>query len=298
MSGAPWILRSLLFVPGDRAEMIEKAPRYGADALILDLEDGVAPDAKPRARQIIAEALEKGFPPGLPVLVRINGIASGALEDDLGAALRARADAVCLPKCNAPEEIEAIDARLRLLEDQWGVQRGRLRVIPMIESARGVLNAAAIARSHARVAAVGFGAEDFTADIGVTRTREGGEVRFARAAVSLAAHAAGVDPLDGIYADFRDPDGLRADTAAARALGYTGKMVIHPGQVSTVHAAFAPSPADVEHARRILAAFDDARARGAGVAVVDGAMVDRPVVLRAQRILAIATRSQPGEARE
>ncbi len=297
MAGAPWILRSLLFVPGDRADMIEKAPRYGADALILDLEDGVAPDARPRARQIIAATLEKGFPHGLPVFVRVNGMASGVLQEDLGTALRPRADAVCLPKCNAPEEIQAMDARLQLLEDRWAVGRGRLRVIPMIESARGVLNAAAIARCHNRVAAVGFGAEDFTADLGVTRTREGGEVGFARAAVSLAAHAAGVEPLDGIFADFRDAAGLQADTASARALGYTGKMVIHPTQIGTVHAAFAPSPGEVDHARRVLAAFEDAQTRGAGIAVVDGAMVDRPIVLRAQRILAIAARSHPGEAR-
>ena len=113
---------------------------------------------------------------------------------------------------------------------------------------------------------------------------------YARAAVSLAAHAARVDALDGIYADFRDADGLRADTATARALGYTGKMVIHPAQVGTVHAAFAPSASEVEHAGRVVAAFADAQARGAGVAVVDGAMVDRPVVLRAQRVLAIADR--------
>jgi citrate lyase subunit beta/citryl-CoA lyase len=166
----------------------------------------------------------------------------------------------------------------------------------MIENARGVLNAAAIARCHSRVAAVGFGAEDFTADVGVTRTREGGEIGFARAMVSLAAHAAGVDPLDGVYADFRDAVGLQADTASARVLAYTGKMVIHPSQISTVHAAFAPSPEEVEHARRVLAAFDDAQTRGVGIAVVDGAMVDRPVVLRAQRIVAIAARSRPDEA--
>jgi citrate lyase subunit beta / citryl-CoA lyase len=290
MPGAPWILRSLLFVPGDRPDMIAKATRYGADALILDLEDGVAPDAKARARQTIATALERGFPQEPIILVRVNGMESGLLDDDLAIALRPRINAVCLPKCNAPEEIQAMDARLHLLEDRWGVSGGRIRLLPMIETARGVLAAPAIARGHRRVAALGFGAEDFTADIGVARTRAGGEVAYARAAVSLAAHAAGIDALDGIYADFRDADGLRADTASARTLGYTGKMLIHPAQVGTVHAAFAPSASEVEHAARIVAAFEEAQARGAGVAVVDGAMIDRPVVLRAQRILAIADR--------
>lgn len=297
MSDVPWVLRSLLFVPGNRADMIEKAARYGADALILDLEDGVAPAAKARAREIVGAALDQGFPDDLHIFIRINGTASGFLEEDLRGALRSRVDGVCLPKCDGPEEVLAMDARLQLLEDQWGVIRGRLRVIPMIETARGVLNAPAIARCHDRIAAVGFGAEDFTADIGVARTREGREVGFARAAVSLAAHAAGVDPLDGIYADFRDVEGLRADTASARMLGYMGKMVIHPSQVLPVNAAFAPSSAEADHARRILAAFEEAQARGAGIAVVDGAMVDRPVVLRAQRVLAIAARSEPGERR-
>jgi citrate lyase subunit beta / citryl-CoA lyase len=297
MAGAPWILRSLLFVPGNRADMIEKAPAYGADALILDLEDGVAPETRPRARQAVAEALERGFPPALPIFVRVNGMTSGLLDEDLRTALRPRVDAVCLPKCHTPEEIQAMNARLQLFEDRWSVARGRFRIIAMIESALGVVNAPAIARCHGRVVALGFGAEDFTADLGVTRTREGGELALARATVSVAAHAAGVDPLDGIYADFRDAEGLRVDTARARSLGYTGKMVIHPSQIGTVHAAFAPSAAEVDHARRVITAFDDATTRGAGIAVVDGAMVDRPIVLRAQRILEIAARSSPGEGR-
>lgn len=257
--------------------------------MILDLEDGVAPEAKPYARQCVAAALEAQFAEELPVFVRVNGLASGLLDNDLGQALRPRANAVCLPKAGSPDEIDAVDARLLILEDRLSMPRGRLRIVPMIESASGVLNAAAIARGP-RVAAVGFGAEDYTADMGVARTREGGELHFARAAVSLAARAAGVEPLDGIYADFRDVEGLRADTISARALGYSGKMVIHPTQIETVHSAFAPSAEEVDRARRIVAAFEEARARGMGIAVVDGAMVDRPVVLRAQRILEIAGR--------
>ena len=290
MPGTPWILRSLLFVPGHRAEMVEKAARSGADAIILDLEDGVAPDAKVRAREVVAAALERGFPDGMPVFVRVNGVESGLLEADLSGAFRPRTDALCVPKCDTAEQAHAVDAHLQGVEDRWGIARGRTKLIPMIESARGVLNAPAIARAGERVIAVGFGAEDFTADVGVARTREGAEVAHARAAVSLAAHAGRVEPLDGIYADFRDAAGLQADSRSARALGYTGKMLIHPAQIAPVHAVFAPSPAEVDHARRVVAAFEDAQARGEGIAVVDGAMVDRPVVLRAARILAIAGR--------
>ena len=290
MSGAPWILRSLLFVPGNRPEMIEKAPRYGADAIILDLEDGVAPEAKGRARHVVAAALERGFPGERPVFVRVNGITSGLLEEDVAQALRPRVDGVCVPKCDAPDEVHAVDAHLQLFEDASGLPRGGMWILPMIESAQGVLNAAAIARCHGRVAALGFGAEDLTADMGVTRTREGEEIAFARAAVGLAAHAGHVEALDGIFADFRDAEGLSRDTARARTLGYTGKMAIHPAQVAPIHAAFAPSPAAVDHARRVVAAFQEAQTQGVGIVVVDGAMVDRPVVLRAQRVLEIAAR--------
>ncbi len=297
MPGPPWILRSLLFVPGHRAELIEKAPGYGPDALILDLEDGVAPESKPRARRAVVAALERRLAPGLAIFLRVNAVGSGLLEEDLGAAFRPRVDAVCVPKCDTPEQVHAIDAHLERHEDRWGVARGHTKLVPMIESAQGVLNAPAIARSVARVVALGFGAEDFTADIGVVRTREGGEVGYGRAAVSLAAHAGRVEPLDGIYADFRDPAGLEADARAARALGYTGKMVIHPAQIDPVHAVFAPSPAEVEQARRVVSAFEHAQAHGEGIAVVDGAMVDRPVVLRAQRILKIAARPRSGADR-
>jgi len=296
MPGAPWVLRSLLFVPGNRPDMIAKAGRYGADALILDLEDGVAPDEKARACQVIAGALEAGIPGSPIVFLRVNGSGSGLLARDLREAFRPGVAALCLPKCEIPEEIHMLDASLDAVESRHRVHHGSTRILPMIESARGVVQAAAIAGSHARVCGLGFGAEDYTADLGVVRTRQGAEIAYPRAAVSVAAHAAGVDAVDGIYADFRDADGLRADTGAARALGYTGKLLIHPAQVAPVHAAFAPEPGEVEQARKIVAAFEAAEAGGSGIVVVDGAMVDRPVVLRARRTLAIASR--PAEGRE
>jgi len=298
MSGAPWVLRSLLFVPGNRPDMIAKAGRYGADALILDLEDGVAPDEKARARQVVAGALDAGVPGSPIVFLRVNGSGSGLLARDLREAFRPGAAALCLPKCETPEAVLTLDASLQALESQHRLPRGGIRILPMIESARGVVQAAAIAGSHARVCGLAFGAEDYTADLGVARTRQGAELAYPRAAVSVAARAAGVDAVDGIYADFRDADGLRADTGAARALGYTGKMLIHPAQVAPVHAAFAPEAAEVEQARRIVAAFEAAEARGSGIVVVDGAMVDRPVVLRARRTLAIASRPAAGRERD
>jgi citrate lyase subunit beta/citryl-CoA lyase len=291
MPDAPWILRSFLFVPGSRPELIVKAPRYGADAIILDLEDSVSLREKAAARHAVAAALETEVPEPLVVFVRVNSVSSGLLDLDCRDALRPRAHGVMLPKCDTPEHVQAADARLRVVEDRYRVPRGTLRLLALIESARGVQNAAAIARNHPRLCGVALGAEDLTADLGVTRTSEGGEVAYARAAVSLAAHAAGVDAVDSIYAAFRDERGLRADTAEARRWGYTGKLLIHPAQIGPVHEELAPTPEEVDRARRIVAAFADAQARGEGVTVVDGTMIDRPAAVRAARTLTVASRN-------
>lgn len=285
------VLRSLLFVPGHRHDMVPKASASGADAIILDLEDAVAPREKAAARRVVAEALEGSLPGRLAVFVRVNSLGSGLVDEDLRGAARARLDGICLPKCEAPADVEAMAARLLLAEDRLQIPRGRLRVLALVETARGVLEAAAIARQSARICGLVFGAEDFTADAGLVRTRAGAELTPARAAVAIAAHAAGVDPIDGIFADFRDEAGLIADTTEARRLGYTGKTLIHPAQIAPVHRVFAPDPDDVAKARRIVEAFQRATTAESGVVVVDGAMVDRPVVLRAQQLLARAERA-------
>ncbi len=290
MADSAWVLRSLLFVPGHRRDMIQKAAATEADALILDLEDGVAPAEKETARATVAAALEAPLPDRLVVLVRVNSTGSGLLDADLRAGARARMNGVCLPKCETPADVQSLSARLLAVEDRLGVPRGRLRILALVETARGVLNAAAIARESPRVWGVVFGAEDFTADAGLPRTREGSELAPARAAVSLAAHAAGGDAIDGIFADFRDEAGLVADTAEARRLGYTGKTVIHPAQIAPVHRVLAPAADEVAKARRIVEAFERAEAAGSGIVVVDNAMVDRPVAVRAQRVLARAAR--------
>jgi citrate lyase subunit beta/citryl-CoA lyase len=290
-AGSPWILRSLLFVPGHRGDMIPKAAAAGADAVILDLEDAVAPSEKAAARRTVAAALEGPMPDGLVVLVRTNAVASGLMDADLREAARPRMDGVCLPKCETPADVQAAAARLLAAEDRFGLPRGRLRLLALVETARGVLNAAAIARGSPRVWGLVFGAEDFTADAGLTRTREGAELAAARSAVALAAHAAGVEPLDGIFADFRDEPGLVADTEEAKRLGYTGKTLIHPAQIAPVHRVLAPGPDEIAKARRIAEAFAQAEAGGSGIVVVDGAMVDRPIAVRAQRVLARAARA-------
>jgi citrate lyase subunit beta / citryl-CoA lyase len=294
MGDPAWILRSLLFVPGHRRDMIPKAAASGADAVILDLEDAVAPREKPAARRTVAEALDamaSSGAPGLAVFVRVNGLNSGLVDEDLAAAARPRLDGVCVPKCETPPDVHAMAARLLAVEDRVGVPRGRLRMLVLLETVHGVLDAPAIARQSPRIYGIVFGAEDFTADAGLARTREGAELTAARTAVSMAAHAAGVEPIDGIFADFRDEAGLVADTTEARRLGYTGKTLIHPAQIAPVHRVFAPAEEEIAKARRIVEAFERATGTESGVVVVDGAMVDRPVVLRAQRLLARAERT-------
>jgi citrate lyase subunit beta / citryl-CoA lyase len=299
MADPAWVLRSLLFVPGHRHDMIPKAAASGADAIILDLEDALASREKPAARRAVAEALDGPLadaPRHRAVFVRVNGLASGLTDEDLHGAARPRLDGVCLPKCEASADVQAMAARLLVTEDRLGIPRGRLRLLVLVETARGVLEAAAIARESPRVAGIVFGAEDFTADTGLVRTREGAELAAARTAVSIAAHAAGIEPIDGIFADFRDEAGLVADSQEARRLGYTGKTLIHPAQVAPVHRVFAPAAGEIAKARRIVEAFERATAEQSGVVVVDGAMVDRPVVLRAQRLLARAARTGAADA--
>jgi citrate lyase subunit beta/citryl-CoA lyase len=294
MADMAWVLRSLLFVPGHRGDMIRKAAASGTDGIILDLEDGVAPAEKPAARRTIAAALDSTLPDGLIVLLRTNSTASGLLDADLREAARPRLNGICLPKCEAPSEVEAAAARLLTVEDRLGLPRGRLRLLALVETARGVLAAPAIARQSDRVFGLVFGAEDFTADAEMPRTRSGAELAAARTAVSLAAHAAGVEAIDGIFADFRDEPGLVADTDEARRLGYTAKTLIHPAQIGPVHRVFAPGPDEVAKARRIVDEFTRGEAAGSGIVVVDGAMVDRPVAVRAQRLLARAARFGAG----
>jgi citrate lyase subunit beta/citryl-CoA lyase len=275
-----------MFVPGAKARLLEKARTAAADAVILDLEDGVAPEAKAEARGLIRQALDAG-PFGPQVVVRINGWTGGLAQDDLAATLPGGGvDAVCLPKAENPDEVQALARWLDGWEAQQGLAAGSLGVLLMIETALGVLRALELARSSPRVQALCLGGEDLSRDLGAVRTREGQELAYARAHVVVAARAAGVWAIDTVYTDLQDEDGLRAEASQARRLGYSGQLLIHPNQIEPVHQAWAPSAAEIEWARRVLASFDEATARGDGVVALDGKMIDAPVVARARELLA------------
>jgi len=271
--------RSVLFSPGDQPDLLRKAPGSGADVVVFDLEDAVAPESKPEARAAVASVLtDPDFDPDCEVWIRVNptGIAA---DDDLDAVLGdgARPDGVMLPKVATADEVRTLEALLA----EHGVD---LPVVALVESAAGVLHAEAIAAADA-TDALAFGAEDLSADIGATRTEAGTEVLYAREHVVLAASAAGVDAIDTIHADFEDEAGLADETAFAVELGYDGKMAIHPAQVSVINDALTPAPERIEWAERVLDAKAAADEADRGVFRVDGEMIDAPLIAQAERVL-------------
>lgn len=268
---------------------MRKAPATGADVVVFDLEDAVAPARKGEAREAVAAVLtDEAFDPDCEVCVRVNPVADGdAAVDGQGASAAAdvdalephlddaRLDAFMLPKCASGDDVRSFD---------YLFPRKTPPVLALVESASGVLHAESIATADATDALV-FGAEDLSADVGATRTSEGTEVLYAREHVVLAAASAGVDAIDTVYTDFSDTEGLREETAFAIQLGYDGKMAIHPSQVAPINDAFTPDPEDVDWAERVLDAKADADAKGRGVFQVDGEMIDAPLVAQAERIV-------------
>jgi citrate lyase subunit beta / citryl-CoA lyase len=281
-------LRSVLFVPGSKPRMLEKARTLPADAVILDLEDAVAPGEKAGARGTIRAALESGdYTP--QVVVRVNAFATKLTEDDLRGTLVSGVSAVCLPKAEATEDVTRLAALLDVLERERALGLGSVGILVMIETARAVLEAYDIARASDRVWALCLGGEDLSHDLGAVRTAEGIELAYARAHLVTAARAAGVLAMDTVYTDLANAPGFEAEARSARTLGYSGKLLVHPAQVEPVHRAFAPTEAETHYARRLVEAFELATIRGDGVISFEGKMIDAPVVARAREVLARAS---------
>lgn len=296
-------MRSLLFVPADAPRKLDKGLRSGADALILDLEDSVAATAKSAARQSLAAFLAAAVPvPGRPrLLVRINDLRSGAAEADLDVAIAAGAEGIVLPKTEGGVDVAHLGALIAVREAESGRADGSTIILAIAtETAVGVLRLASLAGASPRLAAVTWGAEDLSADLGAETNRlDGGAFtdpyRLARSLTLMVAAAATAVPLDTVYPAFRDLDGLARECAAARRDGFVGKLAIHPDQVPVINAAFTPAPDAVAEARAIVAAF--AADPSAGVVGIDGQMFDRPHLRRAERLLArLPVPAQPGAA--
>ncbi|WP_394646842.1 HpcH/HpaI aldolase/citrate lyase family protein [uncultured Sphingomonas sp.] len=274
-------LRSLLFVPGDRPERFAKAAASGADALILDLEDAVAPGAKPAARAAVAEHL-RGPRDGAAVFVRVNPLGTVLCDEDLAALAGLRPAAIVLPKAEGAASVRALHDRLAAV----GIAAPILPIAT--ETPAAIFQLGSYAGCGVPLAGLTWGAEDLPAAIGAATSRED-DGRFtppyelARSLTLFGAHAAGVAAIETVYPAFRDLDGLDAYARRAARDGFTGMMAIHPAQVTTINAAFTPTDDQVAHARRVIAAFD--AAPGAGVLQLDGRMIDAPHLVKARRLI-------------
>lgn len=289
-------LRSMLFVPGDSERKFAKASAVGADALILDLEDAVAPSQKDHARALVARLLDDRSPRDWRFFVRVNPLETGLTDADLTAVVKTGLDGILLPKANGAQDVATIAATLDRLEDAAGMTTGAVRIaVVATETPRAMFNLGSYAPAHQRLEALTWGAEDLAAAIGATANREA-DGRWttpyvhARSLCLFAAAAAEVAALDTLYADFRDADSLERDCRISRRDGFTGRIAIHPDQVAVINRAYSPSDAEVAEARRIVDAFD--AQPDAGTLGIDGRMYDIPHLKAARKTLAAADRPE------
>jgi len=279
-------MRSVLTVPVIIPRFVEKAPASGANVICLDIEDSVPPGEKVRARLLAAEAIS-AMPRGpYSLFVRVNGPHTGLMEDDLSGVVRPGLDGVIISKAPDAETIRRIDDLLTDLEREQSIEPGTIAIAPLIETALGVMNSLAICAASRRVTAAVFGAEDLATDMRIQRTREGEEVRWARAQVAVACHAAGVTPIDTPDPDYTDLEYLEREMSLARSLGYLGKLCIHPTQVEMANRIFRPSDGEIADARTTVELFErEGIAKGRAAIPSEGRMIDTPIYERARRLL-------------
>jgi citrate lyase subunit beta/citryl-CoA lyase len=276
-------IRSLLFAPGNRPDLIGKFPRYPADAVAIDLEDAVPEAEKDDARRVlpaIVASLREGNLKA-QLFIRTNGSGSRHAKGDLAAALDLAIDGIMMPKLESVSDLDEFASAI-------GRSGRGVQLIGVIETARGVMNAEMLAAHHSPLTGLAFGAEDFITDLGGLRTPEGLEVLYARSRIVLVARAAGLQALDQVFVSLRDDDAFRRDAEMGRRLGFSGKMCITPRQVEAANLVFSPSAEDIERARRLLEAYESAKGGGRGVFEFEGAMVDEPILKRARGILELA----------
>jgi len=281
------IRRSLLFMPGDSRRKIEKGTTFAADSLIMDLEDAIALNRKESARRDLAETLHGVDFQGRERLVRINQIIPGWIyTQDIEATIAARPDGYVLPKVDSAEQVTHISELLTRAEQRHGWPLNSIKLLAIIETARGVVNLREIASSDRRLQALIFGAEDLAGDIGAVRTHAGWEVFYARSAVVTHARAYGLQAIDTVFVDLNAPDSeIIAETRRVREMGYTGKLAIHPRQIEPINQVFTPASEEIDAAQRLIDAFNAQQAAGTGVFEYEGRMVDMPMVRAAMEVI-------------
>jgi len=280
--------RSMLFVPGNAPSMLRDAHIYGPDSVMFDLEDAVSPREKDAARHLVFRALRDYDYAGVERIVRINGLDTPHGLEDIAAVVAGGVDAVRLPKTDGPHDIIAVERAVEAAEKRFGRPAGSVKLVAAIESARGILAVREIATASARLVAIAIGAEDFVTDLHTTRSPEGIELLAARSMIVLAARAAGIMAIDTVFTGVDDPEGFLREVRLAKQLGFDGKSVIHPSQIALAHSVYTPTAAEIAKAHRVMAAAAEAEAKGSGVISLDGKMIDKPIVERAVRVLALA----------
>lgn len=280
--------RSMLFLPGNNPNMLMNGNCLGADAVIFDLEDAVAPAEKDAARILVRNTMRYMDFSGCEIIVRINSIDTPYWEKDLETVLPYRPNLILLPKTGCGEDAMTADRYMTLVEEQNGMEKGMVGLMPLIETAIGVENAYSIASSTKRVKALFLGAEDLTADLQCKRTKEGREIEYARTRLVVAARAAGVDVYDTPFTDVNDDEGIVKDAALAKALGFTGKASISPRHVEAINQVFSPTEKEIDYAYEVMEAIRLAKALGKGATSLHGKMIDAPIVARAERTIAMA----------
>lgn len=280
----------MMFVPGNNPGMMADAHIYGPDSIMLDLEDSVTMAEKDTARLLVYNALKSIDYGDTEMVVRINPLNTPYGKKDIEAVVKAGVDVIRMPKTETAEEVVEVEREIERVEREIGCL-GRTKIMAAIESALGICNAYAIATASPRMMGIALGAEDYCANLKTQRTPDGDELRLARETIVVAARAAGIDALDTVYSNLNDMETFRKEVEFIHRLGFDGKSIINPRQIEVVNEVFAPTEKAIEKARTILAAIREAEKKGSGVIAVNGKMVDRPVVIRAQRTIDLAIAS-------
>ena len=280
--------RSMLFLPGNTPNMLINGSRLGSDALIFDLEDAVSPAEKDSARVLVRNTLRYMDLGSCEIIVRINSIDTDYWKKDIDAILPYSPALILLPKVNCAQDALIADEYMTEVEQKLGLEQGKVKLMPLIETALGVENAFSIATATKRVAALFLGAEDLTADLRCKRTKGGAEINYARTRLVMAARAANIDVYDTPFTDVNDDEGIRVDAEYAKALGFTGKASISPRHVDVINEVFSPSERDIAYAYEVMEAIRIAKEQGRGAIALRGKMIDAPIVNRAKQTIEAA----------
>jgi len=284
--------RTMLYVPGNNAGMMADAMIYGADSIMFDLEDSISLKEKDAARHLVYQAVKNIDFGDVELVCRVNGLDSPYGENDIEAMVAAGIHVIRLPKTETVEDIRAVEQLIAKYEVKHNIEEGTVKMMAAIESALGIINAYSIATASNRLIGIAIGAEDYVTNLKTTRSASGVELLYARSQLLNAARAAGIAALDTVFSDVDDSEGFTKEVKLIKQLGFDGKSVINPRQIPIVHQVFKPTDSEISHAQAVIKASDEAEIKGLGVVSLNGKMIDKPIVERAQRIIELAKASR------